>query len=42
MAYFTESEIEELREAFTVFDKDGSGSVTKDVLCHLARNSRQY
>lgn len=31
MAYLSESDIEQLREAFTVFDKDSSGAVTKEV-----------
>lgn len=35
---FTEAEIEELKEAFMVFDKDDSGSITADELAQMLRS----
>lgn len=37
----TEEQIEEFREAFALFDKDGDGSINNKVALDWLRNSKQ-
>jgi len=38
---FTEDQIDEFKDAFSLFDKDGTGSITTKVLGTVLRSIRQ-